>query len=86
MTDTAGHHEYIIHSCGRAMVAAYTGLNFHEVRRLEYIQYLTWRRDAFIHYLSQSEKGAEYLDNAWRWEQTEPDRAALRKRYGKSST
>ena len=67
------------------LVSSYTGLNFHEVRRLEYIQYLTWRRDAFIHFLSQTEKGEEYLDNAWRWEQTEPDRAALRKRYGKGA-
>lgn len=67
------------------LVSSYTGLNFHEVRQLEYIQYLTWRRDAFIHFLSQTEKGEEYLDNAWRWEQTEPDRAALRKRYGKEA-
>jgi len=64
-------------------VADYTGLNFHEVRQLEYIQYLTWRRDAFIHKMSMSEKGEEYLDNAWMMEQTKPDRAALRKRFGK---
>lgn len=64
-------------------MADYTGLNFHEVRQLDYIQYLTWRRDAFIHMMSQSEKGEEYLDNAWRMEQTKPDRAALRKKLRK---
>ena len=61
----------------------YTGLNFHEVRKLESIQYLTWRRDAYIWWLSRTEEGQKYLDNAWRMEQTEPDRAALRKRLKK---
>ena len=67
------------------LVAGYTGLSFLEVRALNYLQYLTWRRDAFIHWLSQSEKGSEYLDNAWRMEQTKPDRVALRKKLGKES-
>ena len=48
--------------------------------------YLVWRRDAFIHKWSQTEKGREYLDNAWRMEQTKPDRAALRKKLGKENT
>lgn len=67
------------------MVASYTGLNFHEVGALDYIQYLTYRRDAYIYYLEQSEDGREYLDNAWRMEQTKPDRAALREQFGKES-
>lgn len=65
------------------MVSDYTGLNFHEVRKLEYIQYLTWRRDAYIWWLSRTEEGQKYLDNAWRMEQTEPDRAALRRKLKK---
>lgn len=48
--------------------------------------YLTWRRDAFIHKWSQTEKGQEYLDNAWRMEQTKPDREALRKKLRKEDT
>lgn len=48
--------------------------------------YLTWRRDAFIHKMSQTEKGQEYLDNAWRMEQTKPDREALRKKLRKEDT
>ena len=68
------------------LVADYTRLSFLEVRALDYVRFLTWRRDAFIHWLSQSEKGQEYLDNAWRMEQTKPDRAALRKKLGKEST
>jgi len=65
------------------LVSEYTGLNFLEVRRLNYIVFLTWRRDAFIHRLSQTEEGQKYLDNAWRMEQTEPDREALRKKFKK---
>lgn len=64
-------------------MSAYTGLTFLEVAELDYLQYLVWRRDAYIYWLSQSEDGQKYLDNAWRMEQTEPDRAALRKKLGK---
>lgn len=64
-------------------MADYTGLNFFEIGQLNYLQYLVWRRDAWIHMLSRSEVGQEYLDEAWRLEQTEPDRPALRKKYGK---
>ena len=64
-------------------MAEYTGLNFHEVSQLDYVQYLVWRRDAYIHKLNQTEEGKKYLDNAWRMEQTEPDRAGLRKKLRK---
>lgn len=64
------------------MVSSYTGLNFHEVGELNYIQYLTWLRDAYIYGMEQSEAGKEYLRNAWRMEQTEPDRVGLRRRFG----
>ena len=64
-------------------MAEYTGLNFLQVGELNYLQYLIWRRDAYIHMLSRTEAGQEYLDNAWRCEQTKPDRAALRKKYGR---
>ena len=61
----------------------YTGLNFHQISRLNYLEYLQYRRDAFINWLSQSEKGQEYLDNAWRMEQTKPEREKLRAKYGR---
>ena len=64
-------------------MAEYTGLNFFEIAEMNYLQYLVWRRDAFIDMLSKTESGQEYLDNAWRMEQTTPDRAALRKKLGK---
>lgn len=54
-----------------------------QVEDLDIIDYLVYRRDAFIWRLEQSEEGREYLDNAYRMEQTEPDRVELRKKYGK---
>lgn len=65
------------------MVAEYTGLNFLQIAELDYLQYLVWLRDAYIHKLSRTEEGQKYLDNAWRMEQTKPDRAALRKKLRK---
>lgn len=75
----AGHrHNYIVGSWFRRLVAEYTGLNFLQIGELDYIQYLIWRRDAFIY-----RADPEYLDNAWRMEQTKPDRAGLRRIAGK---
>lgn len=83
MLSSAGAHQYSTASYWRRLVSDYTGLNFFEVSQLNYVQFLIWRRDAFIHKLSQTEAGQQYLDNAWRMEQTEPDRAALRKKFRK---
>lgn len=83
MGDSKGGHQYSTTSYWVRLVAEYTGLNFLEVRKLNYIVFLTWRRDAFIYRLSQTEAGQNYLDNAWRMEQTEPDRGALRKKLSK---
>lgn len=65
------------------LVAQYTGLNILQVEELDYIDYLMYRRDAFIYRMSQSEEGEKYLNNAWRLEQTKPDRKSLRKKFGK---
>lgn len=78
-----GGHQYSTTSYWVHRVSEYTGLSFYEVWAMNYIVYLMLRRDAFISWLSQSEKGQEYLDNAWRMEQVKPDRKALRKKYGK---
>ena len=65
------------------LVSEYTGLNILQVGELDYLDYLRYRRDAFIYRMSQTEKGEEYLNNAWRLEQTKPDRESLRKKFGK---
>lgn len=82
MADSTGGHEYMTTSWWKRLVSEYTGLNFLQVGELDYLQFLTWRRDAFIDRLNQTEAGREYLNNAWRLEQTEPDRAKLRRKLG----
>lgn len=83
MADSTGGHQYTTNSWWRRLVSQYTGLNFLEISQLDYMQYLVWRRDAYINWLSQSEAGQAYLDNAWRMEQTKSDRAALRRKTRK---
>lgn len=48
-----------------------------------YYDYLLLLRDAVIHSLSQTKSGRDYLNNAWILTQTEPDRKALRKKFGR---
>lgn len=61
----------------------YTGLNILQVEELDYIDYLIYRRDAFIYKMSQTKDGEEYLKKAWCLEQTKPDKEALRNKFGK---
>ena len=56
-----------------------------QVEELDYIEYLIYRRDAFIWRMSQSKEGTEYLDKAYRLEQTSPDRERLREKFGKEA-
>ena len=65
------------------MVSEYSGLNMIEVENLDIVAYLIYRRDAFIYKMSQTEKGREYLQNAYRLELIEPDRKSLRDQFGK---
>jgi hypothetical protein len=83
MADRQGGHRYNTPTWWKHLVAEYTGLSFLQVGELNYIEFLQYRRDAFIAMLSKTEKGQEYLDNAWRMEQTEPDRDALRRKLSK---
>ena len=78
MAESAGRHQYINTTWGPHLVAAYAGLNLHQVAQLDYGVYLQWLRDAYIYMLNGSEEGRAYLDDAWRMEQTEPDKDKLR--------
>ncbi|MGN1410288.1 MAG: hypothetical protein ACI4XJ_08935 [Eubacteriales bacterium] len=60
----------------------YTGLTIVEVDELCYYDYLLLLRDAVIYTLSQSKKGREYLEECWILEQTDIDRASMRKLTG----
>ena len=73
-------YQYEVSSFWYQLVAEYTGLNFLQIGELNFLQYLQWRRDAFIRKMEQTEAGREYLDNAYRMEQTDMDRVSLRKK------
>lgn len=75
MFDIPTYWEHLVHE--------YTGLNVNEIEELEYIDYLQYRRDAFIHSANQTEEGREYLENAYTLTQTKPDRLRLRELFGK---
>lgn len=53
---------------------------------MDYLDFLRYRRDAFIHKCSKTEEGREYLENAWRIKQTKPDRNGLRQHFGQGVT
>ena len=86
MADSKGGHQYHSPTWYKHLVREYTGLDFLQIKRLNYIEYLTYRRDAFIRWLNKTEAGQEYLRNAWRMEQTEPDRERLRHKFGRKET
>ena len=65
------------------LVAEYSGLSFLEIEELPFDVWLHLLRDAFITRMRATEKGREYLNNAWRLTQTKPDRRALREKFGK---
>ena len=58
-------------------------MNFLEIEDLPIDTYFLLMRDAFIYKQSQSEVGRDYLEKCWILEQTEPDRKALRQKFGK---
>ena len=81
MNEEVGVHKYKIISYWEHIIHNYSGLSFFDIQSLDYIEYLTLRRDAFICKMNQTEKGQEYLDNAYRLEETKPDRDGLRKHF-----
>lgn len=81
--DDRAHEQYDTATYWKHVVAGYTGLNFQEIDRLNYVTFLQYRRDAFIQRCRSTAAGQEYLDNAWRMEQVEPDRDALRKKLSR---
>lgn len=69
----------------RHLVYSYTGLNFNEIGQLNYVDFLRYRRDAFIQRCLATPEGREYLHDCARMEQTKPDRAKLRRVTGKEA-
>lgn len=58
-------------------VSDYTNMNFQELRGLDVLTFWRYYRDAIIYNCIQSEKGREFLNNAYNSVQTKPDVAAI---------
>ena len=71
--DNDVRHNYQIKHYYEHLVRDFTGLNFNEIDELEYPKYLEYLRDAYIYTLSQSERGTDYLNNAWILSRTDAD-------------
>lgn len=65
--------KYTIYTCSEKLVADYAGVSIYEAENIPILEYWLLERDAFIHAYSKSEKGREYLNNAYRLEQVEAD-------------
>ena len=65
--------KYTIYTCGEKLVADYAGLNLYEIDMIPILEYWMLERDAVIYSYSRTEKGREYLNNAYRLEQVEAD-------------
>lgn len=74
---------YLIYTGTANLVAKYANMTIPQVMRLDLIDYMILRRDAYIYSLSRSKEGSERLAEAWAKEQTEPDRKSLRKMLGR---
>lgn len=69
----------------RHLVFWYTGLNFNEIGQLNYVDFLQYRRDAYIQKCLSTQEGRAHLQDAYRMEQTKPDRGKLRQKVGKEA-
>ena len=58
-------------------ISDYTGLNFKEIEELDYIEYLVYRRDAWLYNMKQSEKGREILQDLHRLNYTMPSKQTM---------
>lgn len=68
------------------IVSDYTGYNFEEVYDLGIFDYWGYLHDAVVWNCGRSDAGKEYLENAYYYQQTEPDRKALRAKFGGGGT
>lgn len=69
---------YTNNSSDIKLIIDYAKLSYIEVKELDILTYWGLLHDAVVYGCSRTPEGREYLENAWLYEQTEPDRDALR--------
>lgn len=68
--DTVKYDRYTVSD---KLVADYANMDIYEIDNISILEYWCLERDAFIYLLSRTEKGREYLNNAYRITCTEAD-------------
>ena len=65
-----------------SLVYKYFGIPIDRQFELDILSFNMLVRDALCMKLSETEEGQKYLDDAWRFKQTKPDRQKLREQFG----
>ena len=73
--------KYKVESLEKKRISEFLNISLLKVEELNFIDYYFFLREAFIYNCTQSEDGREYLRNAYRLEQTAPDREELRRNF-----
>ena len=73
VTPTGKEVKYTVYTQLDKLAADYANMSLYEIDDIPIIDYWLILRDAFISRLSVTEKGREYLNNAYRLTQTEAD-------------
>lgn len=77
------HYTFKIYTSNEKIVSDYSSISILDIQKLNYIDFLILRRDAYIYQLEKTEKGRDYLDTAYCFSQDKPDRVKLRNDFGK---
>ena len=64
------------------LVADYANISIPDTGELDIFTYWGLLHDAVVWNCNRTEKGREYLENAYIYAQTEPDKATLREMFG----
>jgi len=72
---------YNLTTKGEKLVIDYLRLSIMEVQDMDLDIYLYFQREAYIHALSQTKEGRDYLMDCWRITQTKTDRKSARKLF-----
>ena len=74
---------YALNTGSEKLVAEYAGIPLPAVFDFGIFEYWALYRDAFIYAKASTEEGREWLRNAWRLTQTEPETEKLHKKFGR---
>lgn len=64
------------------IVSDYANLSIPETEEIDVFTFWGLLHDAVVWNYSRTEEGRNHLENAWVFEQTKPDRNALRNKFG----